>query len=264
MKKILSTMFAALAILTVVSCGKDNDSKDNSGGGSGSNTSNMSGTIWYAIDGDLQSGNYTGYGLTFSTQNICGLVVVTAANGEETEDAYLGSYTYSNGRGTINLMDTTMTIDRGTATFTVNGDNLTLVFNGKTIVMSKTPAPFPGGEDPEDPEDPTPSHELDNTYWNYIDGDPEADNPETVTYYNVVIAGGMLAYTVRTEDPHAEDPVEETYFGTYTYANGSGSVALKNQETMQDAGTATFTIDSDVTMAFTFRGETIILDKMRY
>ncbi len=261
MKKILSTMFVALAMLTAASCGKDDDKNGNGGGGS---TTDLVGTSWYAVDGNLQSGNYKAYGLQFVRQDFCGYAEVTAVNGEETEDAYLGSYTYSNGSGTINFRDTTYTVDRGSATFTVNGDKLTLVFNGKTIELTKISGDFPGGggDDPDDPDDPTPSYELDGRYWNYTEGNPDADEPETVTYYNVVCAQGYMTYTVRVEDPDAEESEDATYFGTYSYSNGSGSAAMKDTETMADAGTATFTVNG-ATMTFTFQNKTITLEELR-
>ena len=116
MKKILQVCFIAAMVFGLASCNKE-EGGSNSGGAATTPTS-LVGTQWAYNDGEAD------ITVSFTTASDVSVDVQTPHGPEH----YQGTYTYSNGSGTINL--------------TVGGQEMTITFtvSGNTMAAHNTPA----------------------------------------------------------------------------------------------------------------------------
>lgn len=116
MKKILQVCFIAAMVFGLASCNKE-EGGSNSGGAATTPTS-LVGTQWAYNDGEAD------ITVSFTTASDVSVDVQTPHGPEH----YQGTYTYSNGSGTINL--------------TVGGREMTITFtvSGNTMAAHNTPA----------------------------------------------------------------------------------------------------------------------------
>ena len=132
----------ALSMTTMVSCEKDDSTTttENNGGGNNGGGGNGGGTdetrsLWYTRwqieTGDYGEDNYLYVSVFFSNYS----ARVHWTKGVESDD-YSGSYTYSNGNGTIELLDI-YDVNQGTATFSISGSTMTLNLLGETYQLPK-------------------------------------------------------------------------------------------------------------------------------
>ncbi len=138
MNKVFAFLMVAMFATAMVSCSKDD--KDNNGGGTsgggGSDVASVDGTLWrYETGTNGQPGYvYAGVGFDYGMASVN---ITTNTTGENEYQIYAGPYTYSNGSGTINMMDVSTGASIGTATFTINGTNMTLNALGGTYTLAK-------------------------------------------------------------------------------------------------------------------------------
>ncbi|MBQ9417910.1 MAG: hypothetical protein IJU19_04935 [Bacteroidales bacterium] len=147
MKKIFTlalTALFALSMGTMVACDKDDESSSSttssSTGGNGSNSnrlpSEIANTHWeYTVGEYGEYGYFTVY-VDFSTHN-AGVTRQSIQPGNVTTDNFYGSATYSNGSGTIQLLDGMTDENRGTATYIISGTTMTLNLLGETYTLTK-------------------------------------------------------------------------------------------------------------------------------
>ena len=134
-------MFVAAAAMMFASCDKDNTattSTENNGGSNGGGngggtdeTRSLWYTRWEIETGDYGEANYVNVYVTFTNYS----ARVHWMLGLESDD-YSGSYTYSNGNGTIELEDI-HDVHQGTATFSISGSTMTLNLLGETYQLPK-------------------------------------------------------------------------------------------------------------------------------
>ena len=107
-------LFVAVTMLAAASCSKDDDS--------GRYPESVQHTTWEYTD---QSHTHE---VTY--------VTLKRNDGTAVSEIYRGTYTYSNGSGTLDLVRTT-TGANATATFSVDDSTLTLKFNGGTYSLTR-------------------------------------------------------------------------------------------------------------------------------
>ena len=230
MKNILMMCFAALTVVGMNSCNKDNNS--------GTTPTNLDGTVWYYADGDLQGTEMvTGYVLGFDQGKAAYVQELFNPQDYDSIEVLLncvGQYEYADGNGSVHFYSEDGSVDYGVATFTVDGNTLTLTFDGKTLPFTRTELPF-GPDDPDDPddpynpggEDPNNGSDINNTAWMYSYTIP-ADDPdeEDITIQHTLAF--TYGYCVYTYDDEEYDTHQ--YTGSYNYSNGSGSATLTSEE----------------------------------
>ena len=188
-------------VFGLASCSKEenNSSSGNggNGGGSGPNTqTSLVGTQWAFNDGEAD------VTVSFITASDV-LVNVQTPNGPE---QYQGTYTYSNGNGTIALVMGPQTMN---ITFTVNGNTMTAYNTPSgnvtlTLVGSNPqPGPNPGGD---------LRNSLVGTGWMYM-------NDEVI----VAVEFGPNAMVGVVVSPKNGGSDME-YYGSYTYNNFNGTI----------------------------------------
>ncbi|MBQ7062480.1 MAG: hypothetical protein IJM88_04245 [Bacteroidales bacterium] len=151
MKKVLSILMVAFAMTAMVACGDKNESTDNGGGnnggggGGGTNpgteqTDALSDTYWKYIEGDeLMIDPYRSVSFDCRKDHYCFYWDNNHLNEPAEYISGYGTYTYdeatSSGTATLKNQDNDQPM--GTATFTVNGNEMQFTFNGHTYAMIK-------------------------------------------------------------------------------------------------------------------------------
>jgi len=187
-------------VFGLASCSKDDNSNSGgNGGGSGTNTqTSLVGTQWAFNDGEAD------ITVSFPTASDVSVNVQTPRGPEY----YQGTYTYSNGSGTINL---TVGGQEMTITFTVSGNSMTAHNTpaGDVVLTlvggNPQPGPQPGG-------DTNTLKSLVGTQWAFNDGEADV----TVSFPTA------SDVSVNVQTPHGP----EHYQGTYIYSNGNGTINL--------------------------------------
>lgn len=252
MKTLFMVCLTALTAAGLSSCSKENNNA--------TTPTNLDGTVWYYADGDLNGTEMvTGYVLGFD-QGKAGFVQerFDPQDSENIEEILncVGTYEYADGQGSIHFYSEDHSVDYGVATFSVDGNTLTLTFNGTTLPFIRTELPDNpfGPDDPDDPDNPNPGGEvpnpnpgsdLDNTVWMYSytipANDPEEEEDINITHL-LVFTYGHCIYTYNDEDYDTHQ-----FKGSYNYANGSGSATLSSEE------------DGDINVSFTVSGNNLML-----
>lgn len=210
MKRLLQVCFIAAMVFGLASCNKDNNSN---GGGSGPNTqTSLVGTQWAFNDGEAD------VTVSFPTASDVSVNVQTPHGPEH----YQGTYTYSNGSGTINL---TIEGHEFNIAFTVSGNTMT-AYNTPSGDVTLTQV---NNQQPE-PDTPT---SLAGTDWSYFDG-------EATVVVSFVSASSVEVHVSTPNGP-------ESYYGSYTYSNGSGTMNLtvRSQEYQ-----ISFTVNGNTLIAY--------------
>lgn len=101
----------------------------------------------------------------------------------------------------------------------------------------------------------TPAATLDGTTWIYQTG---TNGQQGFVYAGVSFDYGMASVNITTNTGGEND--YRIFAGSYTYSGGSGSIVLRNVQTQEEVGTATFSI-SGSTMTLTVLGQTYTLQK---
>jgi len=131
-KTILLLMFVAAGVLSFCSCGE----KENGAGGESEVAdypAAMNNTRW-RWKGTPDATGINCVELTFFEEDNVASLIVTTVN--YTVDRYNASYTYRAGKGTLSL-EHRETHATSTASFSVSGDNLTLVREGATYILPR-------------------------------------------------------------------------------------------------------------------------------
>lgn len=219
-------------VFGLASCNKEESGSGNGGNGSGPNTqTSLVGTQWAFNDGEAD------VTVSFPTASDVSVNVQTPHGQEH----YQGTYTYSNGSGTINL---TIEGREFNIAFTVSGNTMTAYNTPSgdvtlTLVGSNPqPGPQPGGNYP-----------LNNTAWQSSFTDGDVDVTMTVTF----------GTTNCTMEMYANGYPDESAQGTYTYSGTTTS----GQGTITFNGTvATFVVDGNEA-SVTANGETHVFVRIR-
>ena len=136
-KKLTALLFVAATMFTFASCNKDNNDDNPSGGGSSANyPESISQTHW-------EWGNVTGSEAINGFNNVIirfsqmgNQAYVTMHKLDYSANLYQGTYTYSSGNGTMALEDRD-SHEPASATFSINGNTLTLKMNGASYPLAK-------------------------------------------------------------------------------------------------------------------------------
>lgn len=96
---------------------------------------------------------------------------------------------------------------------------------------------------------------LDGTTWLYQTG---TNGQQGFVYAGVSFDYGMASVNITTNTSGEND--YKIYAGSYTYSGGNGTIVLRNVQTQEEQGTATFSI-SGSTMTLTVQGQTYTLQK---
>ncbi len=222
MKRLLQVCFIAAMVLGLASCSKDDNNSNSgnggNGGGSGPNTqTSLVGTQWAFNDGEAD------VTVSFPTASDVSVNVQTPHGPEH----YQGTYTYSNGSGTINL---TIEGHEFNIAFTVSGNTMTAYNTPSgdvtlTLVGSNPqPGPNPGGD---------LRNSLVGTGWMFM-------NDEVI----VAVEFGPNAMVGIVVSPvNGGDDME--YYGSYTYNNFNGTISINVE-------------GQDYTIHFVVNGETMV------
>lgn len=202
-------------VLGFVSCEKEDNSNDN--GTTIDTQTSLVGTTWGYNDGDAT------IRVLFQTSIV--KVTVQSPHGDE---YYEGTYTYSNGSGTIALV-----VDQQTRniTFTVSGSTM-MAYNTPagdvtlTLIGNPQPGPNPSGNYP-----------LNGTTWQ-----------TSFTEYGLYITESVTFGTTNCSLNYSDsDGDTEHTTGTYTYSgtltNGQGTITFLDDEGQPETGT--FTINGN-------------------
>ena len=125
-KRITVLFFVAATMFTASSCSKDDDS--------GRYPESVQHTTWEYTD-QSHTHEVTYVAVSFLAENTS-RVTLKRNDGTAVSEIYRGTYTYSNGSGTLDLVRTT-TGANATATFSVDDSTLTLKFNGGTYSLAR-------------------------------------------------------------------------------------------------------------------------------
>ena len=138
MKKLFSILMVAFAMTAMVACGDKNENTENNGGdNNGSGTSQnelLEYTLWRYKAGESGNNDYVYVIISFTTSS---KATVSITKGNESQVSYSGTYTYSNGNGTLSLQNIITHEDAGTVTFSISGTSLTLKMLGETYTLEK-------------------------------------------------------------------------------------------------------------------------------
>lgn len=138
-KKITMLLFVAVTMFSFSSCNKDNNDDNPSGGGGGSSANypeSISQTHWEwgSQTGSEAINGFNNVIIRFSqTGNQAN---VTMHKLDYSANRYQGTYTYSSGNGTMALEDRD-SHEPASATFSINGNTLTLKMNGASYPLAK-------------------------------------------------------------------------------------------------------------------------------
>lgn len=137
MKRIFTFALAALMAFSMVSCGEKDNGTDTPGGNTGGGTTNDNsyvGTNWRYTDGQYGDANYVDILFNFYTAERALVNTVLGSN----QQAMAGQYTYTNGSGSIEQLQSLTTGENcGSATFTINGTQMTFNWNGQSYTLTK-------------------------------------------------------------------------------------------------------------------------------
>lgn len=210
MKRLLQVCFIAAMVFGLASCEKDNDSSN--GNGTNINTQNsLVGTTWGYNDGEAE------IRVLFETTMV--KVSVQTPHGNE---YYEGTYTYSNGSGTIALVDGEQTLN---ITFTVSGNTMnaynTPAGNVTLTLIGSNPQPQPSG-----------SYPLNGTTWQTSFQEEGITVMLSVTFYTT---NCLLVFADSEGD---SDQTTGTYTYTGTLTSGQGVIYV-------DGEPGTFTVNGN-------------------
>ena len=207
MNRLLQVCFIAAMVFGLAACEKE---KNNTSGGGGSSTttpSSLVGTDWSFYDGEAT------IVVSFPTASDVDVNVHTP-HGDE---FYYGSYTYSEGSGTMNL---TINNQEYEIRFTVTGNTMT-AYNTPSGDVTLTrvnnqqpdpnPQPGPGGDYP-----------LNGTSWTYENNDGENYEMYSVSFGTTT----CILVMSTTVEGSAQQTGSYTYEGTIN--SGSGTITLEN------------------------------------
>jgi hypothetical protein len=139
-KNLTLLLFVAATMFTFASCNKDNNNDDNPSSGGGGSSANypesVSETKW-SWGSQTGSEDINGYNMVIVTFSQTGnLTYVTMQRLDYSSNLYRGTYTYSSGNGTMALEDRD-SHESASATFSINGNTLTLKMNGASYPLAK-------------------------------------------------------------------------------------------------------------------------------
>ncbi len=189
----------AAMVFGLASCNKEDNNGSGNGGGNDANSS-LVGTQWAGGDGDAR------ITLAFLSATEAEVGVMPPSGVPE---SYRGTYTYSNGNGTMTLPVGGETYD---ITFTVSGNTLTahntpagdVVFT-RVDNGGQQPGPNPGGD---------LRNSLVGTGWMYSNND----------VFVVVEFGPNSQVGIVVSPKNGGEDM--TYYGSYTYNNFNGSISI--------------------------------------
>ena len=137
-------MFVAAVAMMFASCGKDdntttttNNGGGNNGGGDQGLPTSLRYTTWkYEVGSSGQNGYYI---VEVSFSQYSGTIKRRGIQNNDFVDELntYGSVTYSNGSGTIEMLDGVTDANLGTATFSISGTTMTLNLLGQTYTLTK-------------------------------------------------------------------------------------------------------------------------------
>ena len=140
LRKLTALLFVAATMFTFASCNKDNTEDTPSGGGGGSSSANYPESIsqthweWGSQTSSEAINGFNNVIIRFSqTGNQAN---VTMHKLDYSANLYQGTYTYSSGNGTMTLEDRD-SHEPASATFSINGNTLTLKMNGASYPLAK-------------------------------------------------------------------------------------------------------------------------------
>lgn len=229
MKRLLQVCFIAAMVFGLASCNKDNNSN---GGGSGTDTqTSLVGTQWAFNDGEAE------ITISFPTASDVSVNVQTPHGPEH----YQGTYTYSNGSGTINL---TIEGHEFNIAFTVSGNTMT-AYNTPSGDVTLTPV----GSNPQPGPQPGGNYPLNGTTW-------QGSHQEDSLYIAVSISFGTTNCLCVYADSQGHSEQET---GTYTYngtlTSGQGTIVV-------DGDPATFTVNGNQASLSDGEGGSIVLTRV--
>lgn len=139
-KKLTALFFVAATMFTFASCNKDNTDDDNPSGGGGGSSANYPESIsqthweWGNMTGSEAINGFNNVIIRFSQMG--NQAYVTMHKLDYSANHYQGTYTYSSGNGTMAL-ENPDTHEPASATFSINGNTLTLKMNGASYPLTK-------------------------------------------------------------------------------------------------------------------------------
>ena len=128
-KKLTLLLFVAATMFTFSSCGKDNTDPTTDAPAS------VADTEWEWRDNNYTSG-VIDVEVGFNGPKLADLIYTDMSTGIMQTDVLMGTYDYSNGKGTLTLNDETNNTTVNLS-FTVSGTSMTLSFKGVTYTLSK-------------------------------------------------------------------------------------------------------------------------------
>lgn len=130
-KKLTLLLFVTATMFTFSSCSKD----ENDSGTPSDALATVADTRWEWRDNNYISG-VINVEVEFDGPRLADLIYIDMGTGIMQTDVLIGTYTYSNGQGTLTLDDeTNNTIVN--LSFTVSATTLTLTFKGVTYTLNK-------------------------------------------------------------------------------------------------------------------------------
>jgi len=134
-KNVLVMMMVALFATAFVSCNKDSDDEINKE--ETAKGESLLGTQWRYRVGTLGQDGFMQVFVSFINDQSATLSITKLEGGVSTAKAMGGSYTYSNGQGSIACKDLTNGNSMGTATFTIKDNTMTLTYDNETYTLPK-------------------------------------------------------------------------------------------------------------------------------
>ncbi len=130
-KKLTLLLFVAATMFSFASCSKDDDNKTTS---DAPETVADTEWMWRAEDPNSISGVIS-VRVEFNGPKLADLTYVDMSTGIMQSDALLGTYDYSEGKGTLSLRDDNY--NPVNISFTISGTTMTLKFKGVTYSLTK-------------------------------------------------------------------------------------------------------------------------------
>ena len=133
--KVLTLLFFVAAVtFTFTACGdKDNDSDKPS---NTDDSALVADTQWIWMDENTSSTGIIDVRVEFNGPRLASVITTDMSTGIMDVAIYQGTYTYSGGNGTLSLRDDDTNAPVN-ATFSVNGNTMTLNFKNKTYSLTK-------------------------------------------------------------------------------------------------------------------------------
>ncbi len=128
--KLTLLLFVAATMFTFASCSKDDSASDTPTNAPAS----VADTEWEWYDPENTSDIFD-VEVGFNGPVLADLIYIDKSSGIMQTDVLLGTYTYSNGSGTLNLIDETNNTTVNLS-FTVSGTAMTLTFRGITYTLT--------------------------------------------------------------------------------------------------------------------------------